>query len=185
MNKRRTSTGVLTPSQTRKRKRIGVTMSRAMLSDFLEAPPDPTQGMVVRSSNPVRNPCVIHKSFIPLPPDPSTVQQEDTTLDEACHVLSANPTRRRKPGRKQENDSVSPQPASASANGAIRFVDERPGLGQPPGTGSRRTDTAQWPSRVCLASALLPLPRRPWHTQVSRLQCCVLTLCCLHRFPSR
>lgn len=96
-------TGALTPAQTRKRRRNGVSLSRAMLSS-VEAPA-PAHGMRVWHTN-AENPRAVRKSVIPLQPDMNTVQQGHT-LGEVGDVPAANPGRRRKLRRKQENDSVS------------------------------------------------------------------------------
>lgn len=175
--------GILTPAQTRKRKRNGISSSRAML-DSLEAPAS-IQGMRVWHSN-IEEPRLVHESVITLQPDvsTSTVKQDGPALYEDSGMPTAEPTRRRKRGRKKENDSVSPQPVSVSAGSIICFVDKNVGLAQTSDAGSRRTITARWPPGAYLTS-LLQLPRRPWHTQVSGLQCCLLILCHLHRFPSQ
>ena len=130
-----TSAG-LTPSQARKRKWDGLSTSRAML-DKMAVPPGSAQGMRAWNAN-AEKPRVARQSVIPLKPEPatSTVQQELHVLDEASSMPTAGPIRRRKRGRKRENDSVSPWSASLSAGSIICIVDKNAELGQTSGADS-------------------------------------------------
>ena len=107
MFKRPAST--LTASQTRKRRRNGVSTSRAML-DLVETPLDLTQGMRVFHTN-TEELGVARKSTIPLQLDTNEVQLEDPTLDEVNNMLTETTAgvreRKKRRKRKQQNDSVS------------------------------------------------------------------------------
>lgn len=134
--------GVLTPSQTRKRRRNGLSSSRAML-DSVQAPPDPTQGMTIWNYN-VEKPGVARKSAIPLQPDASTVQREEPAMGEVIDKPTASSTRGRKPGWKQENGGT---PLRREPESVLKTVYKT--------EGEERVGTC---ARVCQVSFLLFIP---------------------------
>jgi len=113
MFKRRASKPPVT--QTRKRRRNGISTSRAAL-ELAETPLDlPQLGMRVWQTK-AEEPRVVRKSVIPLQPTESVIQLEDLTLPQAEDTVPEVMTpagqkkrkRVRKRVRKQGNDSVSP-----------------------------------------------------------------------------
>lgn len=112
--------------------------------DSLEIPLASVQGMPALSSN-AQQPSFVRKSVIPLPPEirPTPTLQEnpddaDGVFMEASILLKQRKARNRKKGRKQVNDSVSPQTHYGLVGGVTCFLDENAGLDRLSDAVSRR-----------------------------------------------